>query len=215
MNNLLIESLKKRRTQYALGEALPFSEQETTLLIQEAIRLAPSSFNSQSSRAVILYGEQSRELWNIAESALRKIVPAEAFAATKAKIDGFAAGAGTVLFYEDQNVVKGLQEKFALYADNFPVWSEQASGMAQFAVWSALANADIGASLQHYNPLIDAEVAARWQIPTSWKLRAQMPFGSNEKAFGDKAFMDDIQRFKVFHSAVDNDGAVREIRQYA
>ena len=200
MNNPLIQSIQKRRTQYALGPALPISEQETTALVEAAIRLAPSSFNSQSSRAVILYGDESREFWSIVESTLRKIVPAEAFAATKAKIDGFAAGAGTVLFYEDQEVVKGLQEKFALYADNFPVWSEQASGMAQFAVWTALANADIGASLQHYNPLVDAEVAARWNIPASWKLRAQMPFGSNEKPFGEKAFMDDAQRFKVFGS---------------
>ena len=198
MNNSLIESIQKRRTQYALGNSLPISEQETTALIQAAIRLAPSSFNSQSSRAVILYGEESRALWNIAEAELRKIVPAEAFAATKAKLDSFAAGAGTILFYEDQDVVKSLQEKFALYADNFPVWSEQASGMAQFAVWTALANADVGASLQHYNPLIDAEVAARWNIPASWKLRAQMPFGSNEKPFGEKAFMDDTVRFKVF-----------------
>ena len=214
MNNLMIESLKKRRTQYALGKALPLSPGQTSTLIQEAIRLAPSSFNSQSSRAEILFGEQSLELWNIAKEALRKIVPADAFAATEAKLDAFAAGAGTVLFYEDQNVVKGLQEKFALYADNFPVWSEQASGMAQFAVWTALANADIGASLQHYNPLIDAEVAARWQIPASWKLRAQMPFGSNEKSFGDKSFMDDLERFKVFHSAA-GDAAAGEVRKYA
>ena len=198
MNNALIHSIQKRRTQYALGTALPISEPQTVALIQEAIRLAPSSFNSQSSRAVILFGEQSRELWRIAEAELRKIVPAEAFAATKAKLDGFAAGAGTVLFYEDQDVVKGLQEKFAPYAENFPIWSEQASGMAQFAVWTALANADIGASLQHYNPLIDAEVAARWNVPMSWKLRAQMPFGSNEKPFGEKAFMEDAARFRVF-----------------
>lgn len=200
MNNPLIQSIQKRRTQYALGNVLPISEENTIALIQAAVRLAPSSFNSQSSRAVILFGEESRELWRMAESALRKIVPAEAFAATKAKLDGFAAGAGTVLFYEDQDVVKGLQEKFALYADNFPIWSEQASGMAQFAVWTALANADVGASLQHYNPLIDADVAARWNIPASWKLRAQMPFGSNERPFGEKAFMDDEQRFKVFSS---------------
>jgi predicted oxidoreductase (fatty acid repression mutant protein) len=201
MSNKLIESIEKRRTQYALGSNLPMSADETTTLIQAAIRLAPSSFNSQSSRAVILYGEESREFWNLVEAALRKIVPAEAFAASKAKIDGFAAGAGTVLFYEDQDVVKGLQEKFAAYADNFPIWSEQASGMAQFAVWTALANAEVGASLQHYNPLVDAEAAARWNIPASWKLRAQMPFGSNEKPFGDKAFMDDTQRFKVFGTA--------------
>lgn len=78
------------------------------------------------------------------------------------------------------------------------MWSEQAGGMAQLSVWSALANENIGASLQHYNPLIDAEVAKTWNIPSSWKLRAQMPFGSNEQAFGDKVFMDDAERFKIF-----------------
>ena len=58
--------------------------------------------------------------------------------------------------------------EFALYADNFPVWSEQAGGMAQLSVWAALANAGVGASLQHYNPLVDADVAREWNIPASW-----------------------------------------------
>jgi len=201
MNNSLIEAIRKRRSQYALGAKLPLPEAQVSALVREAVRLAPSSFNSQSSRVVVLYGDESRALWDIAKSELRKIVPAEAFAATEAKIDSFAAGAGTVLFFEDQGVVEGLQQKFALYADNFPVWSEQGSGMAQFAVWAALANAGIGASLQHYNPLIDAAVAARWSIPASWKLRAQMPFGSNEQPFGEKTFIDDAERFRVFGNA--------------
>jgi len=200
MNNSLIEALRKRRSQYALGASLPQSEAQVSALIREAVRLTPSSFNSQSSRAVVLYGDESRALWEIVKAELRKIVPADAFAATEAKVDSFAAGAGTVLFFEDQGVVEGLQQKFALYADNFPVWSEQASGMAQFAVWTALANAGIGASLQHYNPLIDTAVATRWGIPSSWKLRAQMPFGSNEQPFGEKTFIDDAERFKVFGS---------------
>ena len=132
------------------------------------------------------------------KDALRKIVPAENFAATEAKIDSFAAGAGTVLFYEDQNVVAGLQQQFAAYADNFPIWSEQACGMAQFAVWTALAEAGIGASLQHYNPLVDEVVRKHWGVHGNWQLRAQMPFGSNEAPFGEKTFIDDAERFRVF-----------------
>ncbi|ELT49556.1 nitroreductase family protein [Brucella sp. ZJ1_1] len=198
MNNSLLNSIKKRRTQYALGKSLPLSNEDVAELIREAVKHTPSSFNSQSSRAVILFGAESDKLWNIVKETLRQIVPADAFAQTEAKVDSFAAGAGTVLFYEDQSVVKGLQENFPLYADNFPVWSEQSGGMAQHSVWTALANANIGASLQHYNPLIDQEVAQTWDIPASWKLRAQMPFGSNEQPFGEKAFMDDGDRFKVF-----------------
>ncbi|KAB2700448.1 nitroreductase family protein [Brucella haematophila] len=198
MNNSHLASIKKRRTQYALGKNLPLAKEQVAELIREAVKHTPSSFNSQSSRAVILFGAESDKLWNIAKEELRKIVPADAFAQSEAKLNSFAAGAGTVLFFEDQNVVKGLQEQFALYADNFPVWSEQSGGMAQHSVWTALSDAGIGASLQHYNPLIDAEVAKTWDIPSSWKLRAQMPFGSNEQPFGEKAFMDDGERFKVF-----------------
>lgn len=197
MSNQLIELLKKRRSQYALGKSLPLAKEAVSNLIQEAIKWSPSSFNSQSSRAVILFDAQSEKLWNITEEALRKIVPTDAFAATKSKIDSFAAGAGTVLFYEDVDTVKGLQEQFPTYSDNFPIWSEQASGMAQLAVWTALAEVGIGASLQHYNPLIDDEVAASWHVPASWKLRAQMPFGSIEGDLAEKSFIDDASRFKI------------------
>jgi hypothetical protein len=188
----------RRRTQYALGRNLPISEAEVDALIREAIRLAPSSFNSQSSRAVILFGAASEKLWKvITKETLRPMVPADAFASTDAKMDAFAAGAGTVLFYEDQDTLKDLQQKFPLYADNFPIFSEHSAGMAQYAVWTALAEAGIGASLQHYAPLIDAEVARTWDVPSSWKLRAQMPFGSNEAPFAEKSFIADDVRFKT------------------
>jgi predicted oxidoreductase (fatty acid repression mutant protein) len=41
--------------------------------------------------------------------ALRKIVPVEAFAPTEEKINSFKNGYGTILFYEDQDVILGLQ----------------------------------------------------------------------------------------------------------
>ncbi|WP_285274783.1 nitroreductase family protein [Halopseudomonas bauzanensis] len=198
MSNKAIEIYQKRRTQYALGKNLDVSNEQIIELVKEAVRQAPSSFNSQSSRAVILLGEQSELFWELTKEALRPLVPADAFVNTENKLASFAAGAGTVLFFEDQNVVKGLQEQFASYADNFPIWSEQSSGIAQFAVWTALADAGIGASLQHYNPVVDAAVAKTWDIPASWTLRAQMPFGSNEAGFGEKTFMEDEQRFRVF-----------------
>lgn len=193
----MLDKLKRRRTQYALGKTLPISETQVDGLIREAIRLSPSSFNSQSSRAVILFGKESDKFWNIAKEALRAIVPAADFEATARKIDGFASGAGTVLFYEDQEPVKALQANFPLYAHNFPIWSEHSTGMAQLAVWTALADAGIGASLQHYHPLVDAGVAETWNIPASWTLRAQMPFGSNEAAFPEKTFIDDELRFRT------------------
>jgi len=198
MNNTMIEAIGKRRSQYALGSTLPVGNDAVDTLVREAVRLSPTSFNSQSSRAVILFGAEHLKLWSIVKETLRAIVPAESFASTEGKVDSFAAGAGTVLFFEDQEPIAKLQESFPLYAENFPIWSEQSSGMAQLAVWSALADVGIGASLQHYNPLIDQKVIDTWDLPETWKLRAQMPFGSNQKPFGEKTFMDDAERFRTF-----------------
>ena len=197
MSNVFLEALKQRRTQYALGRNVSLSKEALAGLIEEAIRQSPSAFNSQSSRALILFGAESEKLWRLTTDELRKVAPPEGFAQTEAKLKSFAAGVGTVLFFEDQDVVRGLQQKFALYADKFPIFSEQSAGMAQLAVWGTLASAGVGASLQHYNPVIDAAVAREWHVPASWKLHAQMPFGANAAPIGAKTFIDNATRFKV------------------
>ena len=193
-----LDHIKKRHSIYAIGKNVSLDQAEIENIIKEAVKHSPSSFNSQSSRVVILFGQSHDTFWHIVRETLRDLVSADAFEATNSKIDGFAAGYGTALFYEDQNVIKGMQEKFALYADNFPIWSEHASGIAQFATWTALAEHNIGASLQHYNPIIDEEVAQTFSIPSNWKLRAQLVFGSIEAPPGEKTFMDDAERFKTF-----------------
>ena len=198
MSNFL-NSIKARRTIYAIGKNVSKEQSAIEQIIQDAVRHSPSAFNSQTSRVVTLYGASHTKFWNMVREALRKVVPAEAFASTDAKINSFEAGFGTALFYEDQDTVKALQEQFALYADNFPVWSEHSTGIAQFAVWTALAEQNIGASLQHYNPIIDDEAAAAFDIPANWKLRAQLVFGSIEAPAGEKTFMENNERFKSFN----------------
>ncbi|MDQ9029929.1 nitroreductase family protein [Acinetobacter nosocomialis] len=193
-----IELIKNRRSIYSIGNNLNQSNDEIEKLIREAIRHSPSAFNSQSSRAVILFGQSHHKFWDTVLEVLKSIVPAEAVSGTEQKIQSFAAGAGTVLFYEDQNVVKGLQEQFAAYADNFPIWSEHSTAIAQFAVWNILTEQGIGASLQHYNPIIDEKINVLFNIPSEWKLRAQLVFGSIEAKAGEKTFIDDESRFKTF-----------------
>lgn len=193
-----LDIFKKRRTQYALGKNVELSQQEIENLVREAVREAPSAFNSQSSRVVILFNEEHQKLWDLVKDTLRPLVTADQLPTTEAKIDSFAAGAGTVLFFEDENVISNLQEQFALYADKFPVFSQNSAGIGQYAVWTVLADNNIGASLQHYNPIIDDAVRKLWDLPESWSLSAQMPFGSNEAGFAKKEYMDDAKRFRVF-----------------
>ena len=151
---------QNRRSQYELGKNLPLAENEVLEIIDNAVKYSPSAFNSQTAHAVVLLGDNHQKLWDITFEELGKFLPNEdAKAATKAKLDGFAAAYGTILFFEDHDVVKGLQEQFPSYADNFPLWSEQSTGIASFAVWNALAEAGVGANIQHYNPVIDERVA--------------------------------------------------------
>ncbi|PCR98701.1 nitroreductase family protein [Lactococcus fujiensis] len=197
-----LKSLENRRSIYALGKNVADGDQAIET-IKEAVRLSPSAFNSQTGRVLILTGDAQEKLWGeiiptaVHAAMIEQGAPESAFEGTKAKLDGFKAAFGTALFFEDQDVVKSLQEQFALYADNFPVWSEQGSGIIAVNAWTALAELGLGGNLQHYNPLIDEAVAKEFNIPTSWKLRAQLVFGSIEAPAGDKEFMDDDDRFIV------------------
>ncbi|NUU64250.1 nitroreductase family protein [Paenibacillus agri] len=196
MSKNFFEAVKGRRSVYAISKESTISDERIKEIVEEAVLHSPSSFNSQSARAVVLLGENHDKLWNIAEDALRKIVPADQFEATAQRLGAFKAGYGSVLFFEDQNVIKQLQEKFATYADNFPLWSNQSSGILQFVVWTAFAEEGLGASLQHYNPLIDDEVKKEWGIPQEWKLIAQLPFGKTVAAPGPKEFQPIEERVK-------------------
>ncbi|MDX2374009.1 nitroreductase family protein [Psychrobacter sp. PP-21] len=190
---------EKRRSIYALSDQLPVSNDEVVKVVEHAILHTPSSFNSQSTRIVVLFGDDHHKLWDMTEDALRVIVgDEEAFKSTKDKIAGFRAGAGTVLFFEDQAVVRGMQEAAPLYADNFPIWSTQTNAMHQYVIWTALASIEVGANLQHYNPVIDQKVASTWNIDADWELKAQLVFGKIEQPAGDKAFKPVDERLKVF-----------------
>lgn len=187
-----------RRSVYALGKDLPLSNDQVNQIVEHALLHTPSAFNSQSTRLVVLHGAEHEKLWDLAIEELRKIVPADSFAATESKLNMFKAAAGSVLFFEDMDVVKGLQEQFAAYADNFPVWADHASAMHQYVIWTALASENIGANLQHYNPVIDEAVAKTWNIPANWKLRAQLVFGSIQSPASEKSFAPVDARLKVF-----------------
>jgi predicted oxidoreductase (fatty acid repression mutant protein) len=197
--NTLQQLAEKRRSIYALSNQLPVSNDEVVKLVEHAILHTPSSFNSQSTRVVVLFGEEHQKLWNITKETLREIVgDEEKFKSTKDKIAGFKAGAGTIMFFEDQSVVKSMQENAPLYADKFPIWAHQTNAMHQYVIWTALASIDIGANLQHYNPIIDDKVAEAWNIDKDWTLNAQMVFGAIEQPAGDKTFKPVEERMKVF-----------------
>lgn len=184
-----IELAKNRRSRYQLTNEIPLTDQQVLSLVREAVKYAPSAFNSQSTRVLVLFREQHRQFWNLTQQELQKIVPPDKFSPTKEKLTSFAAGYGTLLFFEEWKTVETLQAQFPTYKDNFPIWAYQANAMAEYIVWTSFAEAGIGASLQHYNPLVDEVTKKTFALPASWKLIAQMPFGTAQGEPAEKSFL--------------------------
>jgi uncharacterized protein len=99
-----------------------------------------------------------------------------------------------IMFFEDQEVVDKAIAQFPSYASHFGMWASQSDAMLQFAIWTALEAEGLGANLQHYNPIIDEKVAKEWNLPSAWKLNAQLVFGGSTEAPADKSFMPLEQR---------------------
>lgn len=188
MSKTFTDAVETRRSIYGISKEAVLSDDKIIGIVRHAVTHAPSAFNSQGARVLLLLGGEHDKLWDVTKTILQKIVPPEAFPETEQKLNAFRSGYGTVLFFEEQNTVRTLQQKFPLYQDNFPIWSLESAGMLQYIVWTALEAEGFGASLQHYNPLIDETVKTTWSVPQSWKLLGQMPFGKpiappNEKTF--------------------------------
>ena len=166
----ITETLKMRRSVYRIDKQLPVSDEVVIDLVRETTKLVPDAFNMKSQRVILALGDKHDILWETIYEAFGGKVSRE-------KINSFKSGYGTVLYFYDMDVVKGLQAQFPLYADNFPVWAQQSNGMLQISVWAGLREIGVGANLQHYNPVIDEAVKKLFDVPESWSLVAQMPFG--------------------------------------
>ncbi|KAL8807826.1 MAG: hypothetical protein Q9182_000475 [Xanthomendoza sp. 2 TL-2023] len=194
------DATKDRRTYYALSNESTVPDARIHEIVKDAILHTPSAFNSQTSRAVVLLGQEHVKMWDITVEVYKQQLPEEKFNQANKRFQGFRAGYGTILFYEDTDTVREFQDKFKTYEDKFPGWSEQTNGMHQFVVWTALEAEGLGVNLQHYNPLIDVRLETEFKVPPTWNLKAQMVFGkpTSGPAVPNKEFKPVEERMKVF-----------------
>lgn len=199
MNRSFKEALQHRRSYYALGSERLVDRGDIEEMVSFALMHVPSAFNSQSSRVVLLMEKAHRRFWQIVKDTLQAQIAPEAFSKTEKKINrSFASGYGTLLFFEDRSVVRMMEQKFPLYASYFFNWSQQASAMHQLSLWCMLEDCGLGASLQHYNPLVDKAVRQEWELPATWELIAQMPFGYPLTMPDAKSHEPVMERMRVF-----------------
>ncbi|KAL2786095.1 Nitroreductase-like protein [Aspergillus keveii] len=200
----LIDLAKSRRSIYKLGKNSPVPDSTIEEIIETAILHTPSSFNTQSTRLVLLLHNEHERLWDITIQTLGALVATGAITedmwrkSTLPKLQSLKAAYGTILFYEDPAHIEPYSAKFTIYKEQFQPWAEHTNAMHQYFVWMALGELGFGANLQHYNPLIDGSIAETWGIPKGWRHIAQMVFGSPEVIPSEKTQKPVEERVRVF-----------------
>ena len=79
MKRTFEEALEHRRSYYSIGSSSPVSDEELIRVVRQAVKHVPSAFNSQSTRIVLLLGDEHKKLWDIVKDTLKARIPAEAF----------------------------------------------------------------------------------------------------------------------------------------
>lgn len=192
------DSLSRRRSIYALGHTRIVTDFCLEDTLKDCLKNCPTPFNAQSARLVLLLNKNHLDFWNLVLQKVTAAAPIGKKDSVAQKINSFAVAYGTILFFEDLSVLEQLQKDFPLYQKNMHDWTYEANGMLQYMIWQALAENEIGASLQHYNELIEDDVKKMLSLPDNWKILAQMPFGSIEKTPAEKTFLPLENRLMIF-----------------
>ena len=189
-----INLLKARRSVYRLNKTLPVMESAVVDFVRAAVQYVPDAFNMKSQRVVVVMGEKHEKFWN---AVYDELVKSTGGRFSRERIDAFAAAYGTVLYFYDVAAVEETRRAYPSYAENFHDWVMQSNAMLQFAIWLGFTNMNIGANLQHYNPVIDNMVRDMFGLPDGWTLVAQMPFGGIATAPDSRPDVDVPGRVRV------------------
>ncbi|KAJ9612961.1 type II nitroreductase [Cladophialophora chaetospira] len=177
---------RARRSRRALKATSSVPDSVIVDLVESTLLNVPSAFNSQTTRISILLHDNHRKLWTLTGDVLLNEIGEKLYTArnghmpsTKEKMATFGNAYGTILFWDDLAAIKQFKDEApGIYKDKCEEWATQSNGMHQYHIWVALETFGLGASLQHYNPLVDEHVRKIWGQPAEWALRAQMVFGT-------------------------------------
>lgn len=179
-----VNIFKNRRTIYDLKPELPagVSIQDIQATVQTIVAEAPTAFNSQCNRAVILIGDSHKQVWSDVVNAMSDD------SGKKRPISARDEAYGTVVFFTDDKVTKKLQDDFPAFAAAFPGCATQSSGGAQITAWAAVESLGLGAHLQHYNDVVKKSLGGK--IPSDWTVMSQLCFGVTTKDAPAKTYID-------------------------
>lgn len=110
----LFDVVAARRSFYTLSNATTISDSRIEEVVKFAVKHAPSSYNVQSARAVILFKTEHSQLWDIVKKHMEVALASMDTGVQKHVMDritGYNGSYGTVLWFEDQASLELLKEK--------------------------------------------------------------------------------------------------------
>ncbi|MDL2237683.1 nitroreductase family protein [Christensenellaceae bacterium OttesenSCG-928-K19] len=197
MESQFAQVIKNRRSFYDYTKKSPITDDQIKRLLEFALKHTPTAHNTQLTRIVLLLGGEHDKFWDMVIDAILERNPGKEMHSSKEKIAKFRNAYGTALFFNDQKTLRDVIEEMPLYREEHEKWAEHGNAMLQFAVWNMLEEAGFGASLQHYNPIVDERVYNGFGIDRDWRLIAQIPFGITVDEAWDKTFIPMEKRFLV------------------
>jgi uncharacterized protein len=92
----LFDIAENRRSVYTLTNKSPISDDRIKEIVSLAVKHAPSPWNVQSGRAVILLKKDHEKLWDIGDSIIKKALPEQVYQMMAPRVAGFRAAYGSV-----------------------------------------------------------------------------------------------------------------------
>lgn len=192
--------IKKRRSVYVLGNNSEHSVDEVVASIREVQKDVPTAFNSQTSRLVIVTEEANTKLWNLILEVQKQVLDQGTWDFMSPIMENAKQAMGTVLFFEDRDAIATMPTQ----GQRTEAYKQNNSANSQFATWLTLAELNLGATLQHFNvgyeQGFDKAIRELFDLPESYELIAQMPFGSIEHEAAPKEYIDTNVQVQVFNN---------------
>lgn len=189
--------VKSRRTRYAIGNNADVTKEEVVARLREVAKEVPTAFNSQTSRLVVVFGEDNEKLWGHILDVQKEVLQGEMWDMMSGVMQGAKGAFGTILFFEDLDAVAAMPVQGA----RGEAYKQNNNANLQYAAWLALTELGLGASLQHMNvghaEAYDRSILEMFNLPANYELIAQMPFGSIEGEAFPKEYIADEERVQV------------------
>ena len=181
----------KRRSTYVTGKNTDLSQEEISRAIREAAKNVPTAFNSQTSRLVVVFDDANERVWKEIYNVQKDVLDEATWGMMGPVIEGAGQGVGTILFFEDRDAVK---ENIPADEHRQNLYKQDNSSNHQYAAWLTLAELGLGGTLQHFNigyeEGFDKVIRDLLDLPESYEMIAQMPFGSIEQEYEAKDYID-------------------------